>query len=66
MNTINHTTSRTPPFILFGTVALPAGWVLLSIPLVVDVPLAPFILATLYFGLVAPALLLTRHDPERP
>ena len=63
MNTINHTTSRTPPLILFGTVALPAGWVLLSIPLVVDVPLAPFILATLYFGLVAPALLLTRYEP---
>ena len=37
---------------------------LLSIPLVVDVPLAPFILATLYLGLVLPAVVLTRGDPD--
>ena len=63
MHTISHTTSRTSPLVIFGAVALPAGWVLLSIPLVVDVPLAPFIVATLYLGLVAPALVLTRREP---
>jgi membrane protease YdiL (CAAX protease family) len=63
MTTTTDTTSRTSPLVLFGAVALPVGWVLLGIPLVVDVPLEPFILATLYVGLVAPALLLTRRDP---
>jgi membrane protease YdiL (CAAX protease family) len=48
----------------FLGVALPTGWLLLSVPLVVDVPLAPFILATLFLGLVAPAVVLTRHDPS--
>ncbi|HYO41198.1 MAG TPA: type II CAAX endopeptidase family protein [Nocardioidaceae bacterium] len=46
----------------FLGVALPTGWVLLSLPLVLDVPLEPFILATLLFGLVAPALVLSRRD----
>ena len=61
-------TSRTPgdgdlhPLVTFLLTALPTGWILLSVPLVVDVPLAPFILATLYVGLVAPAVLLTRRD----
>lgn len=52
---------------LLGTflgVALPTGWVLLSVPLFIDVPLAPFILATLFFGLVGPAVVLTRRDPS--
>ena len=40
-------------------VALPVGWVLLSISLVADLPIEPFVLATLLLGLVAPALLLT-------
>ena len=47
----------------FVAVALPVGWVLLSIPLVADLPVEPFVLATLLFGLVAPALVLTRRDP---
>ena len=47
----------------FVAVALPVGWVLLSIPLVADLPIEPFVLATLLLGLVAPALLLTRRDP---
>ena len=52
------------PLVTFLLTALPTGWVLLSVPLVVDVPLAPFILATLFFGLVAPAVVLTRRDPS--
>lgn len=51
------------PLAVFLGVALPTGWVLLSVPLVVDVPLAPFVLATLFVGLVAPAVVLTRRDP---
>jgi len=46
----------------FVGVALPVGWVLLSIPLVTDLPVEPFVLATLLFGLVTPALVLTRRD----
>ena len=52
------------PLLVFTAAALPVGWVLLSIPLVVDLPLAPFILGTLYLGLVLPALWLTRRDPD--
>ncbi len=52
------------PLLAFVAVALPVGWVLLSIPLVVDAPLAPFILGTLYLGLVLPAVVLTRRDPR--
>jgi membrane protease YdiL (CAAX protease family) len=52
------------PLGTFLGVALPTGWVLLSLPLVLDLPLAPFILATLFLGLVAPAVVLTRRDPS--
>jgi membrane protease YdiL (CAAX protease family) len=52
------------PLVTFTAVALPAGWVLLSIPLVADVPLEPFVLATLFLGLVLPAVLLARRDPD--
>jgi len=52
------------PLLVFTVIALPIGWVLLSIPLVVDVPLDPFILGTLYLGLVLPAVWLTRRDPN--
>jgi membrane protease YdiL (CAAX protease family) len=48
---------------LFASVALPVGWVLLSVPLLVDVPLSPFVLATLYLGLIVPAVVLTRRQP---
>lgn len=52
------------PLLVFTSIALPVGWVLLSIPLVVDVPVEPFVLGTLLLGLVLPALWLTRRDPD--
>ena len=67
MTTMTTTPIRgldTRALVPFVAVALPVGWVLLSIPLVADLPVEPFVLATLLLGLVAPALLLTRRDPE--
>jgi membrane protease YdiL (CAAX protease family) len=52
------------PLVTFTLVALPVGWVLLSIPLVTGLPLSPFILGTLYLGLVLPAAVLTRRGPH--
>lgn len=52
------------PLVTFSIVALPVGWVLLSIPLLTDLPLDPFVLGTLYVGLVLPTAVLTRHDPN--
>lgn len=46
----------------FATIALPTGWVLLSVPFFVDLPVEPFVLGTLFLGLVVPAVVLTRHD----
>ena len=63
MTTPPTTVPSCVPSCCSSVVALPVGWVLLSIPLVVDVPLAPFILATLYLGLVLPAVVLTRRRP---
>jgi membrane protease YdiL (CAAX protease family) len=65
MTTMTTTPTRgldTRALVPFVAVALPVGWVLLSVPLVADLPIEPFVLATL-LGLVAPALLLTRRDP---
>ena len=50
------------PLLKFVAIALPVGWVLLSVPLFVDAPMAPFVLGTLYLGLVLPTVLLTRRD----
>lgn len=44
----------------FSAVALPAGWVFLSVPLFTGWPVGPFVLATLFVGMVPAALLLTR------
>jgi membrane protease YdiL (CAAX protease family) len=52
------------PLVNFAAVAVPLGWLLLSVPLVTGLPLDPFVLATLYLGLVVPATLLTRRDPH--
>jgi membrane protease YdiL (CAAX protease family) len=51
------------PLKVFAAIALPVGWVLLSIPLFVDLPVEPFVLGTLAFGLVLPTVLLVRRDP---
>jgi membrane protease YdiL (CAAX protease family) len=47
------------PLLQFAGIAVPVGWVLLTIPLLVDSPVEPFVLGTLLFGLVIPALMLT-------
>ena len=52
------------PLLKFVAAALPVGWLLLSVPLVTGAPLSPFVLGTLYLGLVLPTVLLTRRDPD--
>ncbi|HET7277899.1 MAG TPA: type II CAAX endopeptidase family protein [Dermatophilaceae bacterium] len=52
------------PLLTFVAVALPVGWIMLSIPLVTDAPLPLFVLGTLYLGLVLPTVVLTRRDPH--
>jgi membrane protease YdiL (CAAX protease family) len=69
MNTSHTPPARTAdrslrPVLMFVATALPVGWVLLSVPLFVDLPMAPFILATLFLGLVLPTVVLTRRDPD--
>jgi membrane protease YdiL (CAAX protease family) len=59
-------TDRTTPrpgqsLLRFAAVALPAGWAFLSVPLFTGWPVDPFVLATLFLGMVPAALLLTRH-----
>jgi hypothetical protein len=53
----------TKPLFHFAAVAVPTGWVLLSIPLLLDLPMEPYVLLTLAVGLLAPAVVLTRRDP---
>jgi membrane protease YdiL (CAAX protease family) len=53
------------PVLLLAAVALPVGWVVLSIPVALGLPLEPFVLATLLFGMVVPALLLTARESGR-
>ncbi len=47
------------PLVTFAAVALPLGWLLLTPPVVLDMPMEPFVLAVNVLGLLAPALLLT-------
>lgn len=51
------------PLVQFVAVAIPVGWVLLTIPLLLDLPVEPFVLGTLFLGLVLPTVVLTRRDP---
>jgi len=46
----------------FGAIAVPTGWLLLSVPLLTDLPVEPFVLMTTFLGLLLPALLLTRQS----
>ena len=57
-------TERADELRRFALVALPTGWVLLSVPLVVNVPVEPFVLLTLLVGLVIPAVILTHQAPD--
>ena len=50
------------PLLQFAGIAVPVGWVLLTIPLLIDSAVEPFVLGTLLFGLVVPALVLTARS----
>jgi membrane protease YdiL (CAAX protease family) len=52
------------PLRRLATVAVPAGLILLGIPVLTGTDTSPFVLATLLFGLVIPAVVLTRRDPH--
>jgi membrane protease YdiL (CAAX protease family) len=45
---------------LFVVLALGIGWVVLSVPAVAGIPFAPFLLALVFLGLLAPALVVSR------
>src|SRR5688572_4371974 len=49
------------PLLAFAAIAVPTGWLFLSVPLLADLPLAPFVLLTNFLGLLLPALVLTRR-----
>jgi membrane protease YdiL (CAAX protease family) len=53
------------PLIIFAAIALPLGWALLTLPVVLDLPLEPFVLPVNFLGLLAPALLLTARRSGR-
>jgi membrane protease YdiL (CAAX protease family) len=53
------------PLLRFAAIAVPAGWVLLSIPLLTGLPDEPFILSTLVLGLVVPTVLMTYGESGR-
>ena len=44
-------------------IAVPAGLLFLGVPVATGMDPSPFVLATLLFGLVIPAVVLTRRDP---
>jgi membrane protease YdiL (CAAX protease family) len=63
-----HHTATGPalqPVLAFAAVALPVGWVLLSVPVVLGLPQEPFVLAALLLGLILPALVLTARESGR-
>lgn len=53
------------PLLVLGAIALPVGWLLLSIPLLLGLPPEPFVLGTLVFGMIIPAVVLTRRESGR-
>lgn len=52
------------PIRQLATIAVPAGLLFLGIPVATGADPSPFVLATLLFGLVVPAVVLTRRDPD--
>jgi membrane protease YdiL (CAAX protease family) len=52
------------PLVLFVAVAIPLGWLLLSAYQILELPQEPFVLGTLLFGLVIPALVLTYRQQQ--
>lgn len=53
------------PLLLFAAIALPVGWVLLSIPVALGLMQEPFVLGALILGLILPALWLTARESGR-
>ena len=54
------------PLLLFAAIALPVGWVTLSVPVALGLAQEPFVLLALVLGLILPALLLTARESGRP
>jgi membrane protease YdiL (CAAX protease family) len=54
------------PLLVLAAVALPVGWLLLSLYQVLELPSGPFVLATLGLGLLAPALVLSSRRRGGP
>lgn len=54
------------PLLLFAAIALPVGWVALSVPVALGLAQEPFVLLALVLGLILPALLLTARESGRP
>jgi membrane protease YdiL (CAAX protease family) len=68
--TARPTTAQVPdrelrPLLAFAAVALPVGWVVLGIPVALDLPQEPFVLAGLLLALVIPAVVLTAREGGR-
>jgi membrane protease YdiL (CAAX protease family) len=59
-----HAPPTRDPLRLFAVTAVATGWIVLTIPVVLGIPPEPFVIPTLLFGLVLPAVLLTRRDPQ--
>ena len=55
------TTEPSRDVLRFTLVALPVGWLALSVPLITGLPTEPFVIVTLALGMVLPALLLSRR-----
>ena len=53
------------PLLAFVALALPIGWVLLTVPVVLGLPTEPFALGATLFALLGPALLLTARESGR-
>src|SRR3954452_6844668 len=53
------------PLIIFAAIALPLGWVLLTLPVVLALPLEPFVLPVNYLALLTPAPLPTARPSAR-
>jgi hypothetical protein len=67
---IDTATTPTPrhalrPVLWFAAVALPLGWVMLTVPIVFGLPAEPFVLATTILGLFLPAVLITARQQGR-
>ena len=61
-HTVAAETPSLRPLLQFAAIAVPVGWVMLSIPVLTGIEDAPFILATLLFGLVIPSLVITARE----